>query len=187
MSLPKTFYHRVRAVLAAEDGGDNRSSRIVTAQHHTQGEQVSGPNLRSKGRTSPEGTDRWDSKKQRRGNTSSLGNEPKKPTWEAPSTSQTTQSQGGVLTKLLSIFETGAGSNLLQKDIIHAALNHRTKHGHLPDIRDANEHPLKLLGSINLAVQLPSFIFKVNVFVCESLSAPIILAAYFCDKFVQAI
>lgn len=58
---------------------------------------------------------------------------------------------------------------------------------HLPDIRDANKQPLKLLRTINPAVQLAFNNIRVHILVCDFLAAPMILRTDFCGKRVQAI
>lgn len=65
-------------------------------------------------------------------------------------------------------------------------LSSRINHELLQDFRDANKNPSKLLGTINLSVQLAFYNIRVNRFVCESIAAPMILGNDFCDKFVQA-
>lgn len=59
------------------------------------------------------------------------------------------------------------------------------KQGHLLDMRDANKHPLKRLGTKTLAVLLASFSVRITFLVCDSLVASMILGVDFCDKFVQ--
>lgn len=85
------------------------------------------------------------------------------------------------------MFNAGAEPDFLRKDVLHVFLTNQMKNRYLPDIREANKGPLKLLGTINLTVQLASYHVKDNFFVCKSLEMTIILRTEFCDKFVLAI
>lgn len=54
-------------------------------------------------------------------------------------------------------------------------------------IREPIKHPLKLLGSFNMIIQLAVYNVWARFFVCKSLAALMIMTACFCNKFVRAI
>lgn len=77
------------------------------------------------------------------------------------------------------VLDAGAGRNFKRKDVQHAFLNNQSKPENPPDIQDTNKHQLKLLGTINLAVQLAYCQVQMNFFVCDSLAATKILFVLF--------
>lgn len=93
-----------------------------------------------------------------------------------------------MLTEVLSIRSTGTGPNFVRGDVLHRSLAGRIQYAYQPDKQDANKYLLKLLGTINDAVQQAlSYIVCVNFYMCESLAAPMILEAAYCNKFVRNI
>lgn len=95
--------------------------------------------------------------------------------------------QPGIVTNILSILDTGAEPDHVRNDVLNASLTIWIRHKYLQHIHDARKQRLKRLGAFDLAVQFTSCYRQVNFFVCNSLAAPIILCAGFCDTFLQGI
>ena len=92
-----------------------------------------------------------------------------------------------LLTRRLTVLDTGAGPNFIRKDELPPGFESRLRYGPLLNIGDANNNPLSMLGVISLIVRLGTFLVKLDFIVCERLAAPVILGCDFCDRFVEAI
>lgn len=79
-----------------------------------------------------------------------------------------------------------AGPKFVQKIVFHISLTILNKHGRELNIRDANKDSLKLLQKSNLSAMLASYNDPVKFFLSSSITATLILGAYFCHNFVQA-
>lgn len=97
------------------------------------------------------------------------------------------ETQSGLLTKILSILDTGVRPSFVQWDVLYVSLNNWIRHGHPSDSRDANKRSLKIFTTMNHTVQLASYSGRVRFFVCISLMSAVTLEADFCDKYAQAI
>ena len=95
-------------------------------------------------------------------------------------------SSTSTIRRILSILDTGAGPNFIRSDELNG-IEAVIRQGPLPDICDANNKPLQLLGTIKLPVRLGNFSSRIEFIVCKTLAAPAILGADFCDRFVSAI
>lgn len=89
--------------------------------------------------------------------------------------------------RLVSVLDTGAGRNFIRRSELPPGVEDRMRYGPLPDICDANNNPLSMLGIISLPVRLGRHLALVDFVVCTSLGAQAILGADYCDKFVEAI
>lgn len=92
-----------------------------------------------------------------------------------------------VIQRTLTILDTGAGPNFIREQELPEHVVGRLRAGPLPEICDANNRPLNMLGTVNLVVQLGTFVVRDVFIVCRTLAAPAILGADFCDKYVEAI
>ncbi|CAN8069585.1 unnamed protein product [Agarophyton chilense] len=96
-------------------------------------------------------------------------------------------SDRNLLSRRLTILDTGAGPNFLRESELAPADLERIRYGPLRDIRDANKNALKTLGTVRLVVRLGRFVVLVDFIVCKTLAAPVVLGCDYCDKFVEAI
>ena len=92
-----------------------------------------------------------------------------------------------LLCRKLAILDTGAGPNFIRISELDPDWKERIRHGPLPCVNDANDKPLKTVGTIEQIVRLGNLIVKLDFIVCESLAASVILGADFCDRFIEAI
>lgn len=90
-----------------------------------------------------------------------------------------------MLKRILLALDTNVGINFGRDDVLRSSKMERIQYSHIPDIGDTNKHPLKLLNTITLVVQLASYKFRVNIFVCKLLGASMILESEFSDKMTQ--
>ena len=90
------------------------------------------------------------------------------------------------LERLLAVLDSGAGPNFIRdSDLPHGVTRHR--YGPLPNVADANNNPIRMMGLADLIVRLGSRLVKLEFIVCEHLAAPLILGCDFMDRFVEAI
>ena len=92
-----------------------------------------------------------------------------------------------LLARKLSVLDSGAGPNCIRKSELLPVFDAHIRHGPLPNIGDANNNPLSMIGTLALVVRLGRRIVKVYFIVCERLVAPVILGCDFCGRFVEAI
>ena len=92
-----------------------------------------------------------------------------------------------LLTRRISVLDTGAGPNFVQAVDLPPECRSRLRQGPLPKVTDANRNPIRMIGKIELVIQLGNWISKTSFIVCEKLTVPVILGCDFCDKFVEAI
>ena len=93
----------------------------------------------------------------------------------------------GLMSRVLPVLDTGAGSNLIRKSELPAGLETFVSFGPTQDIGDANKRPLRTVGTINMPVGLERFMATAELFVCEKLAVPLIIGAYYYDRCVEAI
>ena len=93
----------------------------------------------------------------------------------------------GLMSRVLSVLDTGAGPNLIQKSELPSGLETLVSFGPTQDIGDANNRPLRTVGTIKMPVRLGHFVAVAEFLVCEKLAVPLILGADYCDRFVEAI
>ena len=93
----------------------------------------------------------------------------------------------GLMSRVLSVFDTGAGPNLVRKSELPVRMESLVSFGRTQDIGDANNRPLRTLGTIKMPVRHGSFVSAGKFIVCEKLVVPLILGADYCDRFMQAI
>ena len=93
----------------------------------------------------------------------------------------------GLMSRVLSVLDTGAGPNLIQKSELPAGLETLLSFGPTQDIGDANNRPLRTVGKIKMPVRLGHFVATAEFIVCEKLEVPLILGADYCDRFMEAI
>lgn len=86
--------------------------------------------------------------------------------------------------ELLTILDTGAEPNFIQKDIMADKMKHITDHGAFPNILDANGNPIRMTGRSNLQVELGTYGLTLDFISCDLLAAPCILGADLCNKIV---
>ena len=93
----------------------------------------------------------------------------------------------GLMSRVLSVLDTGAGPNLIRKSELPAGMETLVSCGPTPDIGDANNRPLRTVGTIKMPVRLGRFVAAAKFIVCEKLAVPLIFGADYCEKFVEAI
>ena len=93
----------------------------------------------------------------------------------------------GLMSRMLSVLDTGAGPNLIRKSKLLAGLETLVSFGPTQDIGDANNRPLRTVGTIRMPVRLGRFVATAEYIVCGKLAVPLILGADYCDRFVEAI
>lgn len=81
--------------------------------------------------------------------------------------------------RVLTVLNIGAGSSSVQQTTFSQEVEKYMKHGPLPNICDANNRPLPMIGKIKLPVKLGTFLVHDDFAVCESLAASDILGANF--------
>lgn len=93
----------------------------------------------------------------------------------------------GLMQRSLAVLDTVAGPNLIRKTELPRGMEALIAHGPSMDIGDANNRPLRTIGSLKMPVRLGRFVALVDFIVCAKLAVTIILGADYCDKFVEAI
>ena len=93
----------------------------------------------------------------------------------------------GLMSRVLSVLDTGAGPNVIWKSELPAGLETLMSFGPTQDIGDANNRPLRTVGTIRMPVRLGRFVATAEFIVCEKLTVPLILGADYCDRFVEVI
>ena len=91
------------------------------------------------------------------------------------------------MSRVLSMLDTGAGPSLIRKSELPAGLETLLSFRPTQDIGDANNRPLRTVGTIKMPVRLGHFVATAELIVCEKLAVPLILGADYCDRFVDAI
>ena len=92
-----------------------------------------------------------------------------------------------LMQRMLAILDTGAGPNFIRRSELPKGSEAFMASGPLPNICDANNNPLRTIGMTKLPVRLGRLLVRVEFIVCDTLAAPVILGADYCDKFVEAI
>ena len=62
------------------------------------------------------------------------------------------------MSRVLSVLDTGAGPNLIRKSELPAGLETLVSFGPTQDIGDANNRPLRTVGTIRMPVRLGRFV-----------------------------
>ena len=93
----------------------------------------------------------------------------------------------GLMSRVLSVLDTGAGPNLVRKSELPPGMETLISFGPTQDIGDANNRPLRTLGTIRMPVRLGRFVAAADFNVCEKLGLLLILGADYCDRFIEAI
>ena len=93
----------------------------------------------------------------------------------------------GLMSRVLSVLDTGAGPNLVRKSELPAGMETLVSFGLTQDIGDENNRLLRTVGTIKMPVRLGCFVTMAEFIVCEKLAVPLILGAHYCDRFVEAI
>ena len=91
------------------------------------------------------------------------------------------------MSRVLSVLDTGPGPNHVRKSELPAGMESLVSFGPTKDIGDANNGPLRTLGTTKMPVRLGRFVAAAEFIVCEKLAVPLILGADYCDRFVEAI
>ena len=93
----------------------------------------------------------------------------------------------GLMSRVLSVSDTGAGPNLIRKYELPAGLETLVSSRPTQDIGHASNRRLRTVGTIRMPVRLGRFVVTAEFIVCEKLVVPLILGADYCDRFVEAI
>ena len=93
----------------------------------------------------------------------------------------------GLMSRVLSVLDNGAGPNLNRKSGLPAGLETLVSFGPTQDIGDANNGPLRTVGTIRMPVRIGRFVATAEFIVCEKLAVPIILGADYFDRFLEEI
>ena len=91
-----------------------------------------------------------------------------------------------ILTRKLSVLEMGAGPNFIRASDLPPGVD-KLRYGLLPNVSDANNNPIRMIGLVDLVNRLGNRIVNVEFIVCERPAAPVILGCDVCDRFVDAI
>ena len=92
-----------------------------------------------------------------------------------------------MMSRVLSVLDTSAGPNLVRKSELPATMETLVSFGPTQDIGDANNRPLRTLGSFKMPMRLGKFMAAAEFIVCEKRAVLLILGADYCDRFVEAI
>ena len=92
-----------------------------------------------------------------------------------------------LMSRVLSTLHTSVGPKLVRTSEPLAGMETLVSFGPTQDIGDANNKPLRTLGTIKMPVRLEKFVAAAEFIVCEKLAVPFILGADYCDQFVEAI
>ena len=76
----------------------------------------------------------------------------------------------GLMSRVLSVLDTGAGPNLIRKYELLAGLETLLSFGPTQDIGDAHNRPLRTVGTIKMPVRLGRFVATAEFIVCEKLA-----------------
>ena len=93
--------------------------------------------------------------------------------------------QRNVLSRVLSVLDTGAGPNFIRRSMLPPGAP--VRQGPLPSVSDVNNNPIAMSGTVRLVVRLGAYVVKLDFIVCERLAAPVILWCDYLDRFVEAI
>lgn len=91
------------------------------------------------------------------------------------------------LFRVLTVLDIEAGANFIRRTELSSEEARYIKHGLLPDICGAENRPLPMVGTVRLRAKLGTFVIHVELIVCQSLAAPVILGGDFFDRFIEAI
>ena len=92
-----------------------------------------------------------------------------------------------LVVRKLSVMDTGAGPNFIRKSELPDGKIREIRKTPLPEVTDANRNPIRMIGTIDLIVQLGNCMMRTEFIVCERLADPVILGCDFCDRFIEAI
>ena len=85
----------------------------------------------------------------------------------------------------LSIFDTGAGPNIVRKDILSADdLSNLDKSRHIANLSSASKHPLDVLGIIYLYVDINGYCVRQPFVIASELSCDVLLGTTYIDQHV---
>ena len=80
-----------------------------------------------------------------------------------------------LLTRKVCVLDTGAGPNFIRKSDLPEDYFKYVRQGPLPYVTDANRNPIRMLGTIDLVIQLGRWVAKCEFIVYEKLAAQVIL------------
>lgn len=92
-----------------------------------------------------------------------------------------------LLTKLLTILNTGGGPNFVRNDVFPSRYKRMLEPAALTSPNDANNRPQRAVEQVSLSIRLGKLQAKYGLFVCQRLAAIVILGCKFCDYNVQSI
>ena len=93
----------------------------------------------------------------------------------------------GLMSRVLSVLDTGAGPNLIRKSELPAGLETLVSFGPTQDIGGANNRLFRTAGTIKLLVRPGSFMATAEFIACRKLAVLLILGVDYCDLLVEAI
>lgn len=85
----------------------------------------------------------------------------------------------------ISVLGTSGGTNLIRKSEILARLDNLVSFGSTGDLVDANNRPLRTVGTIKIPVTLGRFVAAAKFIVCQKLAFSLMLGADYCDRFFE--
>lgn len=94
---------------------------------------------------------------------------------------------GRLMSRVQSVLDTGTGPNLIPKSELPSGMETFVSFRPTQDIGDANNRPLRSLGSPEMPLRLGRFVAAAEFIVCEKLDVSLIIGADRCDTFVEAI
>lgn len=89
--------------------------------------------------------------------------------------------------RVLTVIVIEAGPYFIRAEFLGVLILQNVSCGPLPDICDANNHPPKMVGTVQLSVQLGRYSACCEFIVCKTFAASAVLGTDFCDRFVKAI
>lgn len=88
---------------------------------------------------------------------------------------------------MTAILDTVAGSDFVRRAELPDEVDRYIRQSSLSGISHVNNKSLPMAKSVELRVKLGICLGNVEIIFCQSLAAPIILYADFCDSFVETI
>lgn len=90
------------------------------------------------------------------------------------------------MVRYLKVLKSGAGPNFILESIVPAQLRPLMRSGTVPNVVDANNNPLKTVGTINLVIRLGRSVVNLCFLLCCSMAASVILGCDYCERLVKA-
>lgn len=87
----------------------------------------------------------------------------------------------------VALLDTRAGLNCTAESLLPQEARPHIRFGLLMEIADANYRPVDTVGTVSIRFWLGMTFGTVNVVVCKTLTAPLVLGCNYCDRFVDAI